>query len=236
MTEIACGVEEPLQCNEQLSEFANGDSLWDGWVSPVEGLNRYSFVWLGRPVEASVPFGRLVGSVAALTGQPAHWFEWWGPLPASHDPVGDRTRSQRLAQDGWQVVEDQGLFAALRTMTHEEAQRRQEQWSRVNMTVLHLIWFGPTPDPEALLASGRDALAYSLRCAGGGVLTREMLVMAASAGSTIVYYTRSTTNDGLVVATPLRLPFRDMIPEGTRLGPVYEGPDAWNAWLLPERW
>lgn len=64
---MVCGVEEPLQWNDQLD-------LGDEWVAAGSSagaayqLNRYSFVWLGAWTEADVRFSAIAARVSISFG------------------------------------------------------------------------------------------------------------------------------------------------------------------------
>lgn len=226
---LSCGIEEPLQRNDCIAEFLDGDESLPGWEKPVDGLNRYSFVWLGSSSAESAAFGQILGRVASIVAQPATWIEWWNEEHEQrHKRKGAGLLDQR-AEQGWRVAAHGGIFAAVSALPREDVQRLQEQ-SNPLAAIQHLVWFGTAPDPDVLLACSSEAMAYSARVYSI-TLNRELLNLVASSASTIAYLGRSTVNNGIVVVTPLKLPFREMLPERTRLGPVHDGSDADTAWL-----
>lgn len=77
---MVLGLEEPLHWNKQL--YALDESTRECKLSKVEddGLNRYSFIWLGKHEERDTRHSELVREITSQRGDDPCWYLVWGLL------------------------------------------------------------------------------------------------------------------------------------------------------------
>jgi hypothetical protein len=193
---IRCGVEEPLQANEQiLATDASGSAQLATFS--VAGLNRYSFVWT-QP--SPISFDLLEILLGYEQGYRSVVVGW------NHDIAGTyRIRSLRteraLAKAGWVTQAEQGLGLGCKTY----GKLKGDIWPPVP-TLPFLGWFvmvGGALTPAQMLGGSFVTTIRSFCRRSKLEPSRDFLEGLVSEGVTIVYPARGATDlHGVVVVSP----------------------------------
>jgi hypothetical protein len=225
-----CGVEEPVQRNDQLIELDEESGRLVLSRTVDRRLNRYSFIWAGDFDEAPPAWGRLLDAILAQVGAPASWVKGW----AGASEQNERIRALRFLSwhrnRGWAVASDDRLGVAVKAVDGPfEGLRPPDDSDGPHGFCLLL---GPPPPVEELLrfpARPTMGLLVHRRTFAPG---RDFLAWLAVSQRSVAY-PRSTDlgRDALIWVGTHRIEVASL--PAIALESLERGPKAAEVWRLP---
>lgn len=229
MTTFTCGVEQPIQANEQLYSLDEGTGSIGLAQFTNANLHRYSFV---PQVESSSGADLLavVARIASAFGGLVTWVVTFLESPAV-SPLRSRALVKRLSMQEWNTVKGSGLYLATkpvsfdseRSLPPEDADPRICGWT---------ILLGHPPDYRCLVERPFKATLSTMALTHRFQPSQEFLAACGEAQLAVAYVAKdSRERMGLVVVSPreLSLVIRGMQRDGL-VGRVLLGDDANEVW------
>jgi hypothetical protein len=227
MPMMICGVEEPLQTNEQLLTL---DEETDRIVLNrfgIDRLNRYTLVWSGELVAATSPFAHLLHAIQQQLKTSASWLSVWMDHLADMDfSIRAKWIASMRRKEGWSIHPLRGLYVATKPIAGGD-------FNITDFYVQHggkLLVFGDTVQPEQFAEPPARASMERLAIWHNLAPSQSFLFWIADQHVTIAYQVPVEGGDlFFVVISPHRLQIRELMAQGL-IDKVMNGPEAGQIW------
>lgn len=228
---MVLGLEEPLHWSKQL--YAFDEINHECKLSKVEddGLNRYSFIWLGEYEQRDARHQDLIKAITEQRGEDPCWYLIWG-LPEDHaESIEFQARRQSRTGDGWEVHHGESFAVAQKMCELDQLAgfRPANHRKHPGDGGLFLIWGNAPAGPD--LVKPPTLVTLEDFCERRELApSSPFLSWVRSRKLTFMYPLRDQQSHlGLVVVTPLAIDI-EALKSCNLVSKVHEGRDAGRAW------